>query len=200
MLTSPTPHLCAVVMTGPPASCPLPPCWPQPRMTMARVIKLYRLPASPVTPGLRPLVPGDVPAVTQLLNSYLQKYQLAQVFSEEEVAHWCVRQGVAVVLLLPRRVSCCCCCCRPCTGIHSCVPADHLLLCITTHWGGGGCCTACPSCPTTVGFACKDHACRPLLLALAVIPRWCRVLVLPGTHPPPTASRPCHITPHGLWL
>ena len=57
-------------------------------MTMARTIKLYKLPASTATPGLRELQAADVPAVTQLLNSYLTKYKLTQIFTDEDVAHW----------------------------------------------------------------------------------------------------------------
>ena len=33
----------------------------QPRMTMARTIKLYKLPDKPRTPGIRPLEKRDVP-------------------------------------------------------------------------------------------------------------------------------------------
>ena len=36
---------------------------PQPRMTMARTIKLYKLPDETSTPGLRPMRPEDVPQV-----------------------------------------------------------------------------------------------------------------------------------------
>lgn len=35
----------------------------QPRMTLARTLKLYKLPEQPVTEGLRPLEPKDVPKV-----------------------------------------------------------------------------------------------------------------------------------------
>ena len=35
----------------------------QPRMTMARTLKLYKLPDAPVTPGLRPMTAADVPQV-----------------------------------------------------------------------------------------------------------------------------------------
>lgn len=58
------------------------------RMTMARTIKLYKLPDVPATPGLRPMVEADVPQVTALLNEYLKDYQLAPVLDEEEVRHW----------------------------------------------------------------------------------------------------------------
>jgi glycylpeptide N-tetradecanoyltransferase len=58
-------------------------------MTMARTIKFYKLPDQPVTPGIRPMEPSDVPQVHKLLNNYLARYKLAQVLSEDEVAHWC---------------------------------------------------------------------------------------------------------------
>lgn len=61
-----------------------------PRMTMARTLKLYRLPEKPVTGGLRAMEERDVPAVTVLLASYLTKYQLAPELTEEEVRHWLV--------------------------------------------------------------------------------------------------------------
>eukprot|EP00898_Chlorokybus_atmophyticus_P003037 jgi/Chlat1/3734/Chrsp259S03877 len=64
----------------------------QARMTMNRTIKLYRLPDSPSTPGLRQMRPQDVTQVTNLLHRYLEQFYLAPVMSEEEVAH----------LLLPR--------------------------------------------------------------------------------------------------
>lgn len=60
----------------------------QPRMTMARTIKFYKVADEPLTPGIRPMELKDVPQVHQLLNSYLERYQLASHFSEEEVAHW----------------------------------------------------------------------------------------------------------------
>ncbi|GAX73599.1 hypothetical protein CEUSTIGMA_g1050.t1 [Chlamydomonas eustigma] len=59
-----------------------------PRMTMARTIKLYKLPDEPLTPGLRPIKQEDVPQVTDLLNKYLAKFRITQVFDEQEVAHW----------------------------------------------------------------------------------------------------------------
>mmetsp|Transcript_3283 Transcript_3283/g.8590 ORF Transcript_3283/g.8590 Transcript_3283/m.8590 type:complete len:413 (-) Transcript_3283:228-1466(-) len=58
------------------------------RMTMARTIKLYKLPDTPATPGLRPMVEADVPQVTGLLAEYLHGYQLAPQLDEEEVRHW----------------------------------------------------------------------------------------------------------------
>lgn len=64
-----------------------------PRMTMARVIKLYQLPDAPKTPGLRPMEARDIPRVYELLHKYLSDRAIHPVFSAEELAHW----------LLPRR-------------------------------------------------------------------------------------------------
>ncbi|KAG1667053.1 hypothetical protein FOA52_000416 [Chlamydomonas sp. UWO 241] len=67
-----------------------------PRMTMARTIKLYSLPESPVTPGVRPLEARDVPAVTKMLNEYLGCFRLTQVYDEEEVKHWFTSQKLVI--------------------------------------------------------------------------------------------------------
>lgn len=45
----------------------------QPRMTLARTIKLYKLPDEP-TAGFRPLTPADVPVAFRLVSEYLSKY------------------------------------------------------------------------------------------------------------------------------
>lgn len=68
----------------------------QPRMTMARTIKLYKLPAAPTTVGIRAMEARDIPAVTQLLNGYLQQFKLTQHFSEEEVQHWFLPQDMVI--------------------------------------------------------------------------------------------------------
>ena len=59
-----------------------------PRMTMARTIKLYKLPEKPTIPGVRQMRQEDVPVVRSLLNDYLARYSLAPKMSEEEVSHW----------------------------------------------------------------------------------------------------------------
>ncbi|KAK9815189.1 hypothetical protein WJX73_010437 [Symbiochloris irregularis] len=59
-----------------------------PRMTMARTLKLYKLPEATVTPGLRPLTKADVPQVAALMSRYLSKFQLAPRFTEAEVEHY----------------------------------------------------------------------------------------------------------------
>ncbi|CAB9500098.1 Glycylpeptide N-tetradecanoyltransferase 1 [Seminavis robusta] len=66
-----------------------------PRQTMARMIKLYRLPEQPDTKGLRPMEEKDVEGVHKLLVSYLDKFELKILFTKAEVAHWLLpREGV----------------------------------------------------------------------------------------------------------
>jgi glycylpeptide N-tetradecanoyltransferase len=55
---------------------------------MADMVKKYAVPKKQRLPGFRPLTPADVPEVAVKLNGYLNKFKIAQVFSEEEVAHW----------------------------------------------------------------------------------------------------------------
>ncbi|KAH6817199.1 myristoyl-CoA:protein N-myristoyltransferase [Perilla frutescens var. frutescens] len=62
------------------------------RMTMSRAIKLYRLPASKATPGLRKMELRDVPSVTGLLQNYLSRFVVAPTFEEAEVEHWLLPQ------------------------------------------------------------------------------------------------------------
>jgi len=66
-----------------------------PRMTMARMQKLFRLPAETSTPNLRVMIPEDVPSAFKLLNNYLKKTKLSVLFTEDEFAHWLLpRKGV----------------------------------------------------------------------------------------------------------
>mmetsp|Transcript_21151 Transcript_21151/g.61518 ORF Transcript_21151/g.61518 Transcript_21151/m.61518 type:complete len:502 (-) Transcript_21151:394-1899(-) len=66
-----------------------------PRMTMARMQKLYKLPAETTTTNLRPMAPDDVPGAHKILVEYLKKFKLAVLFTEEEFAHWLLpREGV----------------------------------------------------------------------------------------------------------
>jgi len=65
------------------------------RMTMARTIKLYKLPESTKLPGMRKMEPKDVPQVAELLTGYLKKFPLHPDFNQDEVAHWMLpRDGV----------------------------------------------------------------------------------------------------------
>eukprot|EP00928_Gymnodinium_smaydae_P053835 TRINITY_DN37741_c0_g1_i1.p1 TRINITY_DN37741_c0_g1~~TRINITY_DN37741_c0_g1_i1.p1 ORF type:complete len:442 (-),score=96.83 TRINITY_DN37741_c0_g1_i1:321-1646(-) len=66
-----------------------------PRMTMARTLKLYKLPESPQLSGMREMKEEDVPAVTELLTTYLKKFALHPEFDKDEVRHWVLpRDGV----------------------------------------------------------------------------------------------------------
>lgn len=51
-------------------------------------IRKYKLPDDTATMGLREMQTKDVAAVDNLLNRYLQRYDLAPVFSRDEVEHW----------------------------------------------------------------------------------------------------------------
>lgn len=64
----------------------------QPRMTLARTIKLYKVATETQIPGIRQMEQKDVPQVCALLTKFLDKFKLHQVFSEAEVGH----------ILLPR--------------------------------------------------------------------------------------------------
>eukprot|EP00546_Thalassionema_frauenfeldii_P003836 CAMPEP_0178919218 /NCGR_PEP_ID=MMETSP0786-20121207/14310_1 /TAXON_ID=186022 /ORGANISM="Thalassionema frauenfeldii, Strain CCMP 1798" /LENGTH=386 /DNA_ID=CAMNT_0020593115 /DNA_START=179 /DNA_END=1339 /DNA_ORIENTATION=- len=59
-----------------------------PRMTLARLQKLYKLPNETSTPTLRVMTIKDVPAVHKLLTRYLTKFDLCVCFTEDEIAHW----------------------------------------------------------------------------------------------------------------
>eukprot|EP00933_Yihiella_yeosuensis_P046622 TRINITY_DN421_c4_g1_i1.p1 TRINITY_DN421_c4_g1~~TRINITY_DN421_c4_g1_i1.p1 ORF type:complete len:478 (+),score=112.21 TRINITY_DN421_c4_g1_i1:133-1566(+) len=66
-----------------------------PRMTMARTIKLYKVPDTPQLPGMREMKKADIPRVHELVNGYLKKFPLHPEFTKEEVGHWIFpREGV----------------------------------------------------------------------------------------------------------
>jgi len=65
------------------------------RLTINRMIKLYRVPERPKTFGFRELQARDVPAACKLLTNYLKRFGLVQTFTEDEFAHWFLpRAGV----------------------------------------------------------------------------------------------------------
>jgi len=67
----------------------------QPRMTLARTIKLFRVATTPQLPGIRAMEPRDVPAAFKLLSNYLKKFSLYQIYNEAEFGHWLLpREGV----------------------------------------------------------------------------------------------------------
>lgn len=57
-------------------------------MTMQRTLKLYRLPEKPKTPGFRQFRKSDTAQAHALLENYLEKFDLAPVFTKEEFRHW----------------------------------------------------------------------------------------------------------------
>jgi glycylpeptide N-tetradecanoyltransferase len=48
----------------------------------------YALPTKTSTPNLRAMEAKDVDAVNDLLKWYLDRFDVAQIFTREEVAHW----------------------------------------------------------------------------------------------------------------
>merc|ERR1711904_540335 len=65
------------------------------RMTIARTIKLYKLPEEPQVPGLTQMVERHVPQVHKILTEYLKQFDLHPEFSADEIRHWLLpRDGV----------------------------------------------------------------------------------------------------------
>ncbi|KAF8819527.1 myristoyl CoA:protein N-myristoyltransferase [Cardiosporidium cionae] len=58
------------------------------RMTMSRALKLYKVPPAPLISGIRVMREEDVPSVCKLVTTFLSKYKVALILSEEECAHW----------------------------------------------------------------------------------------------------------------
>lgn len=56
--------------------------------TKARQISKYKLPDSTSTPGLRLMEAKDVLQVTDLLDRFLKRFDVAPIYSKEEVKHW----------------------------------------------------------------------------------------------------------------
>ncbi|KAL3535584.1 hypothetical protein ACH5RR_004045 [Cinchona calisaya] len=76
------------------------------RMTMSRAIKLYKLPTSTLTTGLRKMELRDVPAVTKLLRNYLSQFAVAPEFDNNDVEHWLVpRENVVDSYLVESQVT-----------------------------------------------------------------------------------------------
>jgi len=64
-------------------------------MTIARAVKLFRVADATTLVGLRPMEAKDVAAVHKLLHQYLAKFDVAPIFSPEEVEHlFLPRKGV----------------------------------------------------------------------------------------------------------
>ena len=63
--------------------------------TKARQITKYHLPSSTSTPGLRVMQQKDVPAVLDLLERYLKRFDMAPIFERDEVEHWLLHDDTA---------------------------------------------------------------------------------------------------------
>lgn len=59
-----------------------------PRMTMARTIKLYKVPDQPQLSGMRKMEKRDCKRVFELVSSYLKRFPLHPEFTQEEIEHW----------------------------------------------------------------------------------------------------------------
>ncbi|CAJ1340691.1 unnamed protein product [Effrenium voratum] len=65
------------------------------RMTMARTIKLYKVPDAPQIAGMREMKKEDVGRVHRLVANYLKKFTLHPEFTPAEIEHWMLpRPGV----------------------------------------------------------------------------------------------------------
>ncbi|OAL31636.1 hypothetical protein AYO20_08179 [Fonsecaea nubica] len=59
-----------------------------PNMTQAKMIARNQLPPTTNTPGWRKMEEKDVDAVHDLLSRYLERFELAQLFTRAEIVHW----------------------------------------------------------------------------------------------------------------
>lgn len=64
-----------------------------PGASKERMVLRNRLPDSPRLQGVRLMEKGDVAALTMLLKTYSKKFDLAPVYSEEEIRHWFLHDG-----------------------------------------------------------------------------------------------------------
>ena len=58
------------------------------RMTMARMIKLYKVSDTTTTPHLRMMEKRDTGSAHELLMSHLKQFELATLFTKEDFEHW----------------------------------------------------------------------------------------------------------------
>ncbi|CRH04009.1 glycylpeptide N-tetradecanoyltransferase, putative [Plasmodium relictum] len=59
-----------------------------PRLTMSRAIKLYKIDDTLNIKNLRKMKKKDIDGLHKLLNNYLEQFKLHAVFSKEDIAHW----------------------------------------------------------------------------------------------------------------
>ena len=65
--------------------------------TKSRQITKYGLPAQTSTPGLRPMQRKDIDAVKDLLSRYLERFDMAPEYDQEEIGHWLVHDEKASI-------------------------------------------------------------------------------------------------------
>lgn len=63
------------------------------RSTKARQVAENALPSETLTAGLRPMQRRDMDAVLSLLNKYLARFDMAPVFTADEIEHWLLHQN-----------------------------------------------------------------------------------------------------------
>ncbi|KAF8456738.1 acyl-CoA N-acyltransferase [Kalaharituber pfeilii] len=61
--------------------------------TKDRQVRKYRLPDRTSTPGLREMETKDVKQVHALLDKYLMRFDIAPVYTEEEIEYWFLHKG-----------------------------------------------------------------------------------------------------------
>jgi len=64
-----------------------------PGTTKERMVMRNRLPEATHLPGMRLMEEKDVKVVSKLLRTYLEKFDLAPIYSELEVRHWFLHKG-----------------------------------------------------------------------------------------------------------
>ena len=57
-------------------------------MTMARTLKLHKLPDEHTIDGFRPMTLADVPRAFRLLTDYLKEFKVSTIFTVDEFTHW----------------------------------------------------------------------------------------------------------------
>jgi glycylpeptide N-tetradecanoyltransferase len=74
-----------------------------PGVPIEQLVKKHALPRAIRLPGFRAATPADIRDIAVKLNAYLQKFRVAQVFSEAEAAHWFVpRPGIVASYVVER--------------------------------------------------------------------------------------------------
>jgi len=62
-------------------------CYVPRNMTLARMIRVNKVPAATTLPGLREMREKDIVAVTQLLNEYMKRFTMVPLFDIDEARH-----------------------------------------------------------------------------------------------------------------